>query len=167
MWRAFLWDDTRESVGRWCQILAVRRAGNHIKSDVQYRHWSSHNLMFSITTEVVTIVWGLALSCWRSTDFWATKVIWFVLPTSSGNSWKSASQILYLLSCTPVEWCLRSPRKLCACSFQQKVESWIFSFWQKWDDNISVTGFSILGHSDTPNLSPVTMLYRKPLPSFL
>jgi len=30
-----------------------------------------------------------------------------------------------------------------------------------------VTAFSILGHSDTPNSSPLTMLYRTPLPSFL
>lgn len=30
--------------------------------------------MFSITDEVVTTVWGLELSCWRSIGFWATRV---------------------------------------------------------------------------------------------
>lgn len=30
--------------------------------------------MFSVTVEVVRIVWSLALSCWRSNGFLATKV---------------------------------------------------------------------------------------------
>jgi hypothetical protein len=62
----------------------------------------------------------------------SNKSDWFVLPTSSGTSRKFASHILCLPSCTAVEWCPCSPRTWCACSLQQKVESWIFSFWQKW-----------------------------------
>jgi hypothetical protein len=37
-----------------------------------------------------------------------------------------------------------------------------FSFWEKWGDDIQVTGFLTASHTDTPNtLSPVITLYRK------
>jgi hypothetical protein len=77
-----------QSDGRWCQILALRRAWKNFRSDVQYHRWSSNN---SVGSGVIMLEKHWLLS---------NKSDWFVLPISSGTYCQSARQILCLWSCT-------------------------------------------------------------------
>jgi len=102
------------------------------------------NLMLSIAAEVASLVWVMALLCWRSIGIfpqWMQLIHCFNL----------------LLPCMPGEWYLCISRKWWAYIFQWKDLFWIFCFCEKCGDDNQVTGFS-LWCAQIP--SAVTVLYR-------
>lgn len=109
------------------------------------------NLMLSITAEVASLVWVMALSCWRSIG---------IFPQST----QLIHCFNFLLPCTPGEWHLCISRKWWAYTFQWKDQSWNLCFYERCGDNNQVTGFS-LWCAQIPSpvpMAPTAHIFRNP-----